>query len=318
MMNKVGGHRNFGYGKKMAWAGKQAIRDRYGEGHYATVASHTERWKVFVQWCQAVPEIRDAQNINREVLDAYGEKLASDVDAGRKSVAYAQNLLSTVNVVLQSMRGDRCIRIAPADAVGRRNNIRTEPPAGLDRDTVRQCVAHLQSIGHERIASVVELTRELGLRLREASLLDTKAALRQARRQGKVNITAGTKGGRGRHVDRWVPVTKSAMRCLGQAAAVQGNGRNLIPPQMSWKQWNHHLHNVWKVAREPYGLKKIHDLRTAYACDRYQQITGSAAPVVTGRRQASRWLDKNARNVIAQELGHARSEVVATYVGSAK
>ena len=27
-MGKVGGNRNFGYGKKMAWAGGQALRDR--------------------------------------------------------------------------------------------------------------------------------------------------------------------------------------------------------------------------------------------------------------------------------------------------
>lgn len=37
-MRKVGGHRNFGYGKQMAWAGKQALKDRHGDGHYGTAA----------------------------------------------------------------------------------------------------------------------------------------------------------------------------------------------------------------------------------------------------------------------------------------
>ena len=31
-MGKVGGERNFGYGKQMAWAGKNALADRYGDG----------------------------------------------------------------------------------------------------------------------------------------------------------------------------------------------------------------------------------------------------------------------------------------------
>jgi hypothetical protein len=26
-MNKVGGHRNYGYGKRMGWAGKNALKD---------------------------------------------------------------------------------------------------------------------------------------------------------------------------------------------------------------------------------------------------------------------------------------------------
>jgi len=32
-MGRVGGERNFGYGKQMAWAGKNALSERYGDGH---------------------------------------------------------------------------------------------------------------------------------------------------------------------------------------------------------------------------------------------------------------------------------------------
>ena len=44
-MNRAGSHRNFGYGKQMAWAGKRALRDRYGDGRYGTVAGHAECWR---------------------------------------------------------------------------------------------------------------------------------------------------------------------------------------------------------------------------------------------------------------------------------
>lgn len=248
----------------------------------------------------------------------YGSGLADKVNAETMTVSYAQNLLSSVNVVLESMRGDRRVRVAPAGLVGKRSHVRTELPAGLDRQAVRQCANQLRTNGHERIASVAELARELGLRLREASMLDARAALRQAIKRGSVNVTAGTKGGRGHRVDRWVPVTKTGMGCLARAAKAQGSGRNLIPADLTWRQWNTRVHHVWAAVRDDFSLKKLHDLRAAYACDRYRALTGSAAPVVVGRRLADRNADRTARNTIAQELGHARSDVVAAYIGGVR
>ncbi|MDZ7768763.1 MAG: integrase domain-containing protein [Woeseiaceae bacterium] len=160
--------------------------------------------------------------------------------------------------------------------------------------------------------------RELGLRLREASMLDARAALRQAMKHSAVNITAGTKGGRGHRVDRWVPVTKITIGCLVRAAQAQGTGRNLIPTDLTWRQWNTRVHHVWARVRDDFSLKKLHDLRAAYACERYHSITGSVAPVVAGRRTVGRDADRAARETIAQELGHARSDVVGAYIGGVR
>lgn len=65
MMDKTEGRRNFGYRKQMDWAGKQALRDRYGNGRYGTVAGHTERWRQFVAWCRSERGIRDARRVDR-------------------------------------------------------------------------------------------------------------------------------------------------------------------------------------------------------------------------------------------------------------
>jgi hypothetical protein len=316
-MKKAGGHRNFGYGKQMAWAGKQALKDQYGNGHYGTVTGHAERWRQFVTWCGDERGIRDARLIDTEIVQDYGKSLGEKVDAGM-SPAYAQNLLSSVNVVMQAMRSDRQIRVAPVEFVGQRSRIRTDPPAGLDQKVVRQCADQLRQNGHDRVAATVEVARALGLRLKEASLLNARVALGQVKRHGAVNITAGTKGGRGHRVDRWVPVSGRAIGCLMRAAKAQGRGRNLMPAILTWKQWNSHVHHVWASVRDDYGLKKIHDLRAAYACDRYRQLTGSAAPVIAGRLCVDRNTDRAVRQTIAQELGHARIEVVSTYIGGAR
>jgi hypothetical protein len=164
----------------------------------------------------------------------------------------------------------------------------------------------------------VEVARALGLRLKEASLLNARVALGQVKKHGAVNITAGTKGGRGHRVDRWVPVAGRAIGCLVRAAKAQGQGRNLIPSNLTWRQWYSHVHHVWASVRDDYGLKKIHDLRAAYACERYRRLTGSAAPVVAGRLRVDRSADRTARQTIAQELGHARIDVVSAYIGGAR
>ena len=316
-MSKVGSQRNFGYGKQMAWAGKQALRDRYGNGHYGTVNGHAERWRQFVTWCREARQICDARSVDKDVVEDYGRSLKQSVAEGM-SAAYAHNLLSSVNVVLEAMRGDRQIRVAPANLIGQRSRTRTDPPAGLDQKIVRQCADQLRENGQERIAALVEIARALGLRLKEASLLNARIALGQVKKHGAVNVTAGTKGGRGHRVDRWVPVSGAAVGCLVRAAKAQGQGRNLIPADLSWRQWNSKVHHVWAAVRNDFGLKRIHDLRAAYACQRYRQLTGSVAPVIAGRRCADRSIDRVARQTIAQELGHARIDVVAAYIGGSR
>ena len=77
-MGKVGGERNFGYGKKMDWAGKNALADRYGDGHFATRAAHIERWGQFASYLKT-EGIKDARAVTREVIVAYGECLAEQV-----------------------------------------------------------------------------------------------------------------------------------------------------------------------------------------------------------------------------------------------
>ena len=149
-------------------------------------------------------------------------------------------------------------------------------------------------------------------------MLDNRQALRDVTERGAVNVTAGTKGGRGKKVDRWVPVSARAKETLTLAAYIQGVGPNLIPPEQSYRQWREHEYHVWHRVASEHGLRGFHDLRAAYACDRYHQITGCAAPVIDGRRHASKEDDRHAREVIAQELGHGRTDVLASYVGSAR
>ncbi len=88
----------------MAWAGKNALADRYGDGHYGTQAAHGERWQ---QFCEHAREqgVRDVRQVTETLVATYGEALQQRVAAEEIAVSYAQNLISSVNVVLEAMRG---------------------------------------------------------------------------------------------------------------------------------------------------------------------------------------------------------------------
>lgn len=193
----------------------------------------------------------------------------------------------------------------------------TGPPAA-DRETLETITGQLRANNHDRIATVAELARHFGLRFREASLFNAREALQQARQSGRISIIEGTKGGRGREADRWVPVPPESLPILAAAADLQGNRRNLLPDGQSFRQWRDHAYYHWRLTARPTGVRGFHTLRAAYACERYRQLTGCPPPVMAqGRRIASDAADRQARTVLAHELGHGpdRIDVVSDYIG---
>ncbi len=316
-MDKVGGKRNYGYGKQLAWAGKQALADYYGSGKFGTRATHEERWQQFVSFLKH-EGIKDARHIRLQAIENYATHLRQLVEQEEMKVAYAQNLLSTVNVVMEAMRKDKVLTIKPAQWVGNRSNVRTTVPVTLAPSCTDKPFQRLRLHGQERTLHIAQLTRTFGLRFKEASLLNAKQALRQAEQLGRINITLGTKGGRGKGVDRWVPVNQHQFALLKEAAQLQGKANNLIPPDNTYNQWRDHAYYQWRTANKDTGIKGFHDMRAAYACERYLELTGFPAPVAAGTHQASKALDTQARVILSQELGHNRLDVIAAYIGSGK
>jgi len=301
------------------WAAKNALNDRYGDGHFSTRASHELRWKVFVDFLKTECGIKDVRDIDKDVIVKYGGHVKQHVQSQKMTVTYAQNILSTVNVVLGTMRKDTVLRTSPVQCVGERSGVRNNVPRTVDRGTLKAPIHWLHSKGEERVAALVSLCREYGLRFKEASLLNARTALRQAKTQGRINITEGTKGGRGKRADRWVQVTPEGLSLLQDVSTLQGRGKNLLPERHNYKQWRDHAYSQWRLATQKTDIRGFHDLRAAYACEQYQQMTGSPAPVLTGnRRTTDRPSDQKARAIIAALLGHGRPQVLSAYLGSAR
>lgn len=314
--------RNFGYGRQLSYAGPQALKDMFGGGHYGTVKAHCDRWLAFTKWCRSEqgPGINDARQIDRKVLADYAAYLRGVVGRGDLAVSTAQNRLSSVNRTMAALRGDQCVKLpSPSKALGmQRTGVRHSVPQGQDREQVKRIVDALCSQHQQRAAAIVLLARATGMRLREAILADLPRLSCEANDLGRINIQDGTKGGRaGASAPRWITVDDHIRGALEFAQQVSPAGsRNLIAPNESYLSV---LQEIVRPARQTihtHHLKGFHELRAAYACERYEQITQHRAPINGGQCcLVDRNLDREARMRISHELGHGRIDVVAAYIG---
>jgi len=314
--------RNFGYGRQLSYAGPQALKDLFGGGHYGTVKAHSDRWQAFVRWCRSEegPGFNDARHINWQTLLDYAGHLRQQVEQGGLAIATALNRLSSVNRTLAALRGDQYVKVpSPSKALGmRRTSVRCSVPQGQDREHVKRIVEVLCKHQQPRAAAIAKLARATGMRLREAILADLPRLKREAEHYDKINIQDGTKGGRGgATAPRWITVDDHIREALRYAEHISPDGsRNLLAPNESYLDFQREIVRPARDILHTHNLKGFHELRAAYACERYEQITHHLAPINGGRgRRLDPRLDREARLQISYELGHGRIDVVSTYIG---
>ena len=167
----------------------------------------------------------------------------------------------------------------------------------------------LSSIQDDYVRMSLELQRAFGLRREEA----IKFMPGFADQGDHIRLKAAwTKGGKA----RVVPILRQDQRAvLDRAHRLAGSG-SLIPSQKNYIQ---QLRTYERHTTQA-GLSKLHGLRHAYAQARFEQLTGWACPAAGGPTAASlsadqRKLDLQARLIISRELGHAREQISAVYLG---
>lgn len=315
--------RNWGWGRSAKNAAKNSLRCHAGGGHFANVATHSERFNLCCDWMKAELGITDLRDFTKEHLQNYAKHLKALMLDGRIAVSTATNRISSCNVVFQVLRSDTKIRI---DKIGellgvKRSYIRRSVPNGMHLPDVESLQQQLMEAGLARIAAVVGLTSSCGMRLRESILADLPRLEREAREIGKINIQEGAKGGRrGAFAERWIPASDEVKAAIEYAMTVSPkSSRNLLAFSEQYKTF---LRGPIEKARREFlgiSIKGFHELRAAYACRRYEQITGHPAPVILKRKLLSekeKGEDENARRIISHELGHNRIEITNSYLGS--
>lgn len=271
--------------------------------------------------CDEDCAIKKMERIEFEHLRVWGESLQERVERCNLSPAKAQNYVSAVNTVMRLATGGQWKSVRPTKDCGisPRSGIATRSRA-LPKSEYERLCATVSS----RLAALMCLQRELGLRFKESALLNAKAALAEAIISGRVSIDDGTKGGR----PRFVPVSSAAIAALERAAAIQGGrDRSMIPRALRYAEFQSACYRELTAA----GGHGFHDERHAYAQERYQQLVGAPAPVAAGWSRLERFtrlaaaiavceseareIDDQARLRVAEELGHSRLEVTNAYLG---
>lgn len=309
--------RNYGLGTRdMASAGRIALDRHVGQkgASFSTASTVAARWKLFAKYAKD-HGIGRMERVTEEFVVKYGKALAAEVIDGKKKEAYAQNLVSAVNTVIHLVRPD-WKTVSPTGKCGieTRCTIRTTVPAGTDRAVADQAITALRDGGLPHAAAVAELARELGLRSKEAALLDASKAVQEAMKKGTIRVIDGTKGGR----LRVLPIThERQIVALVNAATLQSQERALIPENQNWKTFREGELRAGRGLLQGHGIAGYHDLRSAYACKRYEALTGQVAPVY-GVEIGDRERDKQARRQLARELGHGRIDVISEYIGGRK
>jgi hypothetical protein len=116
-----------------------------------------------------------------------------------------------------------------------------------------------------------------------------------------------------------VPVSERGQLALREAVRVriQLGGQNILKPDENFDDLvnDGEVHRARKILHE-FGINGYNELRAAWACERYQEISGATAPVLLAGTSIGQESNDQVRLTLARELGHDRLDVVAAYIGA--
>lgn len=283
------------------------------EMSFATASAVTERFTHFVSYLKE-HGIGRMEGIHKQVVLDYGAIINKRVRRDACSVPYAHNLISAINTVMRHATNNAWQTVSPTQDCLFPNRCAIRKIPTIAPNIALEAIDFMRGRKMHREASISELAFHFGLRSKEASLLDSRTALKESQKTNIISIIDGTKGGR----KRQLKVTNDNQRkALIKAAIVQGKGRSLIPKNLNWAQWKESGLRDGRNILKSYNIKGYRELRSCYAAERYQQLTGFTC-TANGGIILNKTVDKNSRLIIANELGHGRIDVVSSYIGGRK
>ncbi len=179
--------------------------------------------------------------------------------------------------------------------------------AGIDK---KMKIAEVGLID-KRVAIILELMAEFGLRIKEAMLLRPHMAYFTA----YLDVNRGTKGGRG----RIAPILNESQHYLIERAKSFApiKSDSMIPRGVKFSNYRKYFYRVCDKA----GISRKngivpHGLRHEAAHSQYRDQTGANCPVKGGVEGAVDYnSDIHARQNIAENLGHSRVQITSVYCG---
>lgn len=305
---------NFGWGRQLKYAARKALTAHYGEGKYGSVNKNFKNFCIFIVFLKN-SDITNANHITLEMFIQFSAYIFDKKEDGRYTPKVAQNIISSVNMTMTAFRYDKKIWLSPVKTVGHRIDRRQTPPAALDTESVKKALWLLTERGHNLDVLLINFILLTGVRLKEACLQNYRNRLKEALTTGEIDITEGTKGGRGKYVKRLIAATPEIILVMKELVKYQGDHKSVIPVGTKSINFMNRFYSRWYRAAHQFGLKGFHDLRAAHACFLYASMTGYLAPIIDSENRAPKELDLEARQAITNILGHGRTDITNAYIG---
>lgn len=167
-----------------------------------------------------------------------------------------------------------------------------------------------------RIACMLELCYEFGLRVREAWLFRPHLAVRD----GVICVYWGAKGGRKRELP--FELSPSRVELMERAKSFAATpAESMIPRSISLKKWR----SRWQRAMTKIGLTRTqlgvtpHALRHSAQCRYYKQVSAHEPAIRGGDlHKTDAHADRAARDLVADLAGHSRRSVSGAYLGGVR
>lgn len=169
---------------------------------------------------------------------------------------------------------------------------------------------HLSKIDDLNLRDSLKLQAAFGLRREESMKFNAVYADKGSHLELKGSWCKGSRS-------REIPINTAEQRQLVDALKSKYGNASLIPAE---RRYVDQL-NIYKNVVPNSGLGKGHGLRHNYAQTRYKELSGNDCPACGGQRQKDmteeqRESDRKVRLQISAELGHAREQITAVYLGS--
>ncbi|USE01588.1 integrase domain-containing protein [Vibrio sp. SCSIO 43133] len=317
---------NFGlWSRDLEKALINASLENQGGIHSNTHRARMPALRCFAAYLKAETTITRLEKIERYVVEQFGIYLKERYEIGEISPRTARDYLSHVNRALAQARGDETRVVNATRELG---FVPKQGIATSDQSVSGTLHQKIMQNTSEEVKLVIQLQRAFGLRFREASLLDAKSVLR-AFESGKVPIIKrGTKGGQ----ERNLPIFNSEQYKIMLAAAeyqIANDKNSFIPDDKSFRAFQT---SAWREFNEVDASYCSHGERRFFACKFYRDYVGVACPVQSniahGRAhiefiadqkgisfEQAKQLDREARQMLSEVLGHHRINITNAYVG---
>lgn len=270
------------------------------DGSYATQAS---REKILNHFAEDLVSLGYRVDRIQRLKPKHIEAAVKYWQQSQLAIATIKNRMSALRYICEKTNKANIILSNDNLNIGKRSYTPSKNRAIFNPD--------FSKISNDYIFISLNLQRVFGLRREESLKIKPHVADKSSHLE---LLPSWCKGGRG----RFIPIRTEEQRYwLDRAKEFIGDyGLSLIPIGKSYIQQR----EVYDKQVQRAGLDNLHGLRHAYAQLRYKEITGWEAPINGGPTsrvltEDQKAIDKRARLIITEELGHSREQITVNYLG---